>query len=50
MLLNLNTSTTLDYLRIFRSINTCYSFAEAENKTLLLFVNVKRENYESSSK
>jgi hypothetical protein len=34
-----------------RNINTNYSsFGEAENKTLLLFVSVKQENYDSSLK
>jgi hypothetical protein len=37
-------------MHVEASTQITHSFAEAENKTLLLFVNVKQEKYESSSK
>jgi tRNA(Leu) C34 or U34 (ribose-2'-O)-methylase TrmL len=37
-------------LHVEASTQITHSFAEAENKTFLLFVNVKQEKYDSSSK
>jgi hypothetical protein len=37
-------------MHVEASTQITHPFAEAENKTLLLFVNVKQEKYDSSSK
>jgi hypothetical protein len=36
-------------MHVEASTQITHSFAEAENKTFLLFVNVKQEKYDSSS-